>query len=122
MTLSARLQSSFRSVTPASVRSTSVDDFKCRSSWIHNAEIENWSLADLRFQVRRHPGRGAYAVQALGKVPRRIPLKMGAAPGAEVFGKFGSPGRIRTSDPAVNSRLLYLLSYRGAERASVKRS
>src|SRR6478672_3949509 len=31
--------------------------------------------------------------------------------------KFGSPGRIRTSDPAVNSRLLYLLSYRGAERA-----
>ena len=31
--------------------------------------------------------------------------------------EFGSPGRIRTSDPAVNSRLLYLLSYRGAERA-----
>jgi hypothetical protein len=26
---------------------------------------------------------------------------------------FGSPGRTRTSDPAVNSRLLYLLSYRG---------
>jgi D-tyrosyl-tRNA(Tyr) deacylase len=25
----------------------------------------------------------------------------------------GSPGRIRTSDPAVNSRLLYQLSYRG---------
>jgi hypothetical protein len=39
-----------------------------------------------------------------------------------VLGKFGSPGRIRTSDPAVNSRLLYLLSYRGAERASGKRS
>ncbi len=31
--------------------------------------------------------------------------------------RIGSPGRIRTSDPAVNSRLLYLLSYRGAERA-----
>jgi hypothetical protein len=29
------------------------------------------------------------------------------------FLKNGSPGRIRTSDPAVNSRLLYLLSYRG---------
>ncbi len=29
----------------------------------------------------------------------------------------GSPGRTRTSDPAVNSRLLYRLSYRGtAER------
>ena len=27
----------------------------------------------------------------------------------------------RTSDPAVNSRLLYQLSYRGAERAQVKR-
>jgi hypothetical protein len=26
---------------------------------------------------------------------------------------FGSPGRTRTSDPAVNSRLLYRLSYRG---------
>jgi hypothetical protein len=26
----------------------------------------------------------------------------------------GSPGRIRTSDPTVNSRLLYRLSYRGA--------
>jgi hypothetical protein len=30
--------------------------------------------------------------------------------------KIGSPGRTRTSDPAVNSRLLYQLSYRGAER------
>ena len=29
----------------------------------------------------------------------------------------GSPGRTRTSDPAVNSRLLYQLSYRGPERA-----
>jgi hypothetical protein len=28
--------------------------------------------------------------------------------------KIGSPGRTRTSDPAVNSRLLYQLSYRGA--------
>jgi hypothetical protein len=28
--------------------------------------------------------------------------------------KIGSPGRIRTSDPTVNSRLLYRLSYRGA--------
>src|SRR6516162_9656243 len=27
--------------------------------------------------------------------------------------KGGSPGRTRTSDPAVNSRLLYRLSYRG---------
>jgi hypothetical protein len=27
--------------------------------------------------------------------------------------KDGSPGRTRTSDPAVNSRLLYRLSYRG---------
>ena len=35
--------------------------------------------------------------------------------------KVGSPGRTRTSDPAVNSRLLYQLSYRGAERAHVKR-
>ncbi len=28
--------------------------------------------------------------------------------------EIGSPGRIRTSDPTVNSRLLYRLSYRGA--------
>ena len=28
--------------------------------------------------------------------------------------RFGSPGRTRTSDPAVNSRLLYQLSYRGS--------
>lgn len=28
--------------------------------------------------------------------------------------KLGSQGRIRTSDPTVNSRLLYRLSYRGA--------
>jgi integrase len=28
--------------------------------------------------------------------------------------RIGSPGRIRTSDPTVNSRLLYRLSYRGA--------
>ena len=27
----------------------------------------------------------------------------------------GSPGRIRTSDPTVNSRLLYRLSYRGVK-------
>ena len=31
----------------------------------------------------------------------------------ELFVLFGSPGRTRTSDPAVNSRLLYRLSYRG---------
>ena len=30
------------------------------------------------------------------------------------IGKVGSPGRTRTSDPAVNSRLLYQLSYRGS--------
>jgi hypothetical protein len=30
-----------------------------------------------------------------------------------VFGEIGSPGRTRTSDKAVNSRLLYQLSYRG---------
>ena len=35
--------------------------------------------------------------------------------------KIGSPGRIRTSDPAVNSRLLYQLSYRGSEARSLKR-
>jgi hypothetical protein len=29
----------------------------------------------------------------------------------------GSPGRTRTSDPAVNSRLLYRLSYRGIGRS-----
>ena len=29
----------------------------------------------------------------------------------------GSPGRTRTSDPAVNSRLLYQLSYRGSSLA-----
>jgi hypothetical protein len=33
----------------------------------------------------------------------------------------GSPGRTRTSDPAVNSRLLYQLSYRGAVRRVVLR-
>ncbi|GEM_PF-4390997 len=26
---------------------------------------------------------------------------------------FGSPGRVRTADPVINSHLLYLLSYRG---------
>ena len=30
----------------------------------------------------------------------------------------GSPGRTRTSDPAVNSRLLYQLSYRGLSIAA----
>src|SRR5262245_7066825 len=35
---------------------------------------------------------------------------------AKRLGKDGSPGRIRTSDPAVNSRLLYQLSYRGSGR------
>ena len=40
-----------------------------------------------------------------------------AGVGVEVVGFVGSPGRTRTSDPAVNSRLLYQLSYRGAERA-----
>jgi hypothetical protein len=34
-------------------------------------------------------------------------------PGGAEHGFFGSPGRTRTSDPAVNSRLLYRLSYRG---------
>jgi hypothetical protein len=33
----------------------------------------------------------------------------------------GSPGRTRTSDPAVNSRLLYLLSYRGTGRDITRR-
>ena len=41
--------------------------------------------------------------------------------GAASF-RTGSPGRTRTSDPAVNSRLLYLLSYRGAERGFVSRA
>ena len=36
----------------------------------------------------------------------------GADPDADRL--VGSPGRIRTSDPTVNSRLLYRLSYRGA--------
>ena len=30
----------------------------------------------------------------------------------------GSPGRTRTSDPVVNSHLLYRLSYRGSERSA----
>ena len=30
--------------------------------------------------------------------------------------KLGSPGRTRTYDPAVNSRLLYQLSYRGSTK------
>ena len=33
-------------------------------------------------------------------------------------GEGGSPGRTRTSDPAVNSRLLYQLSYRGIDRVT----
>src|SRR5690606_12512453 len=32
------------------------------------------------------------------------------------LGKFGSASRTRTYDPAVNSRLLYQLSYRGTRR------
>src|SRR5579872_402278 len=32
----------------------------------------------------------------------------------------GSPGRTRTSDPAVNSRLLYQLSYRGSAHFAVR--
>ena len=32
------------------------------------------------------------------------------------FIQSGSPGRIRTSDPTVNSRLLCQLSYRGVEK------
>ncbi len=40
-----------------------------------------------------------------------------AAQAAEVF---GSPGRTRTSDPAVNSRLLYQLSYRGIGQSNLR--
>lgn len=34
----------------------------------------------------------------------------------EIQGGDGSPGRTRTSDPAINSRLLYQLSYWGTPR------
>ena len=33
------------------------------------------------------------------------------------FWERGSPGRTRTCDPAINSRLLYQLSYRGSGNA-----
>ncbi|CAN0579464.1 unnamed protein product, partial [Ectocarpus sp. 12 AP-2014] len=33
-----------------------------------------------------------------------------------VIGKIGSPSRTRTYDPAINSRLLYQLSYRGSPK------
>ena len=36
----------------------------------------------------------------------------------QVF-KYGSPGRARTSDPMINSHLLYQLSYRGNEACMV---
>jgi hypothetical protein len=36
------------------------------------------------------------------------------------YERVGSPGRTRTSDPAVNSRLLYQLSYRGSLHRSPK--
>ena len=36
--------------------------------------------------------------------------------------KLSSPGRTRTYDPAVNSRLLYQLSYRGMDRSAVNES
>ena len=36
------------------------------------------------------------------------------------FLEFGSPGRARTSDPMINSHLLYQLSYRGREAAYTK--
>jgi hypothetical protein len=40
---------------------------------------------------------------------------------SQIFGKKaggdGSPGRTRTSDPAINSRLLYQLSYWGSPRS-----
>ena len=44
-----------------------------------------------------------------------------AAVKSEILGKLAPRAGLRTSDPAVNSRLLYQLSYRGAERAHVKR-
>src|SRR5262245_27387850 len=43
--------------------------------------------------------------------PGASPLYPAAGPPSERL--VGSPGRTRTSDPAVNSRLLYRLSYRG---------
>ena len=70
------------------------------------------------------PGRGEIATNPaiLGVLPesktKRREVSLSALGvnlwAAEVRGKLkGSPTRARTSDPAVNSRLLYQLSYRG---------
>ena len=45
--------------------------------------------------------------------------KRPGADGAPGLSKNGSPGRTRTGDPAVNSRLLYQLSYRGSGSGAV---
>src|SRR5262249_16574738 len=76
----------------------------------------------LNFVVRTAPGRAAnwpspfaspsiFWQQPLLPMRREKPLAMSPA----AFLEFGSPGRTRTSDQAVNSRSLYQLSYRGSE-------
>ena len=41
-------------------------------------------------------------------------MLQGGGPVGSMFGRFGSPSRTRTCDKAINSRLLYQLSYRGS--------
>jgi hypothetical protein len=67
---------------------------------------------------RRQPCRCATPISAGRGARRAMGFQRGLArskPTARAMWLilFGSPGRTRTSDPAVNSRLLYRLSYRG---------
>ena len=65
------------------------------------ARDARWS--DLRAMPRIWQGRGA-----------AVPMAYLDCASPDKSSEVGSPGRTRTSDPAVNSRLLYQLSYRGS--------
>ncbi len=77
------------------------DNFTALDCWRLSTTCIRLSTAALQ---RRRCGRSARRELASGDIRRSVgtPTR-----------RNGSPGRARTSDKAVNSRLLYQLSYRG---------
>ncbi len=71
------------------------------------------SIADSHYSVSE---RKSYKIGLYNaKTPDDLSFGVSLTPGYNMFVPvwFSSPGRTRTYDPAVNSRLLYQLSYRG---------
>ena len=77
------------------------------SRQVHNHGLLWWELDD--------PGHLSQSAGLSSRIVTEPSFRSaGAQYGAPEWKERGSPGRTRTSDPAVNSRLLYQLSYRGA--------